>query len=340
MSFHMNTAFDKADTGCKPCKPPIPRSDTFMRSQATPTVFFADLPTMIFRRDYARVLRPQRSPQDFLNIDLKTPRLNDIHQHLWLAGLPGAARPLHRQKRLGRDLFITEDPDEHLVWVGTRLFIKPLPLYLFDYDYWQEHICPDESLYQSARGFLLSYAWLICYESDFNIAKDTGLLPKDVDWPGWIQFMDVFLDNIDFPTLDNINKRYHYGELRLTRLNAIYRFMPPSYSLRNLIRGYRSESTWYAAYFGHHFRWLLAVFAIFSVALSALQVGLATSALQNDRNFENASYGFVVAALVSIVACVSVPFFIWFLLFWYHLLSAFLTNKKQRLQGGRGVAVA
>ncbi|KAK1916951.1 hypothetical protein P3342_004507 [Pyrenophora teres f. teres] len=43
-----------------------------------------------------KVLRPNTEPFACLAFESKTPRLNDIHQHLWLAGLPAAARPLHR----------------------------------------------------------------------------------------------------------------------------------------------------------------------------------------------------------------------------------------------------
>ena len=53
-------------------------------------------------------------------------------------------------------------------------------------------------------------------------------------------------------------------------LNTIYKLMPPAHSLRNLIRGYnKAGSTWYNAFFGRHFKWTLAVFAVLSVLLFA-----------------------------------------------------------------------
>jgi hypothetical protein len=42
----------------------------------------------------------------------------------------------------------------------------------------------------------------------------------------------------------------------------------------------------YSAFFGRHFKWMLAVFAILSVFLSALQVGLATPMLQDGGEFQ------------------------------------------------------
>lgn len=308
--------------------PPISRTSPIKLSSLTPSLVNARLPAIVFRHDY--MLRPKQSLTDYLSLDLSTPRLNNIHQHLWLAGLPSAARPLHRQKLLGRSLLITENPDEHLVWVEKQSSIKPLPLYLLNYDYWAAHLCHSEDLYQSACGLLYSYAWLICHECDLDIAKDTALLPRDIEWSDWVVFMDIFLDHIDLVTLSDMNKRYQYGELRLTRLNTIYRFMPPSHSMRNFVHGYRAESTWYGAYFGRHFRWLLALFAIVSVTLSALQVGLATSALQDSRNFVNAAYGFTITALIIIATCVVALCFTWFVLFWYHLLSSCLNDKRTR----------
>ena len=182
---------------------------------------------------------------------------------------------------------ITEDPDEHLVWFEAQIFIKPLPDFLLDYDYLNDNLCSDQELYKSACGLLLSYAWLVRHQSDLDIAKEkeTRLLPKTIEWPNWVEFLEIFLDNVDVSTLSQVNKRYKYGELRLSRLNTIYRFIPLTYSIKNFIRGYRSGSTWYDAFFERHFKWMLAVFAILSVSLSALQVGLATSMLQIMDHF-------------------------------------------------------
>ncbi|KAH7385973.1 hypothetical protein BKA66DRAFT_461254 [Pyrenochaeta sp. MPI-SDFR-AT-0127] len=283
------------------------------------------LPAVVFNKDY--YIWPNKQVDLYLGLDLKTPRLNLVHKHLWLAGLPCAARPLHKQKLLGRSILITEDPDEHLIWFETQLFVKPLPEYLLDYDYWKEHLCLDESLHQSACGLLLSYAWLVCYKSDLEIAKEAGLLPRDIEWPEWAKFMECFLESVNLETLGNINKRYKYGELRLSRLNAIYRIVPPEYSLKNLIRGYQQGSTWYNAFFGRHFKWMLVVFATLSVLLSALQVGLATSTLQDNGPFQNVSYGLTVASLVTVAASIWVGFCAWLILFWYHLVSSWRNDR-------------
>ena len=305
--------------------PPISKCNPCQSSAATAPPYIPVFPAIIYQGNH--VIRPNKCPTDYLHVDLKTPRINAIHHHLWLAGLPDAARPLHRQRLLGRSIFVTEDPDEHLVWFEAQIFVKPLPVYLLDYDYWSKHLCSDEDLYQSACGLLLSYAWLVCHERDLVIAQDIGLLSKDIAWLDWVEFLDTFLDNINLVTLSDVSKRYKYGELRLSRLNTIYRLMPPTHSLKNLIRGYRAGSTWYNAFFGRHFKWILAVFAVLSVLLSALQVGLATSMLQNNGDFQQASYGFTITALVAVVSSVIVIFLVWMVLFWYHLLSSWWHDR-------------
>lgn len=282
--------------------------------------------------------RPNRGPSTFLDRDLRTPRLNDIYRHLWLAGLPNAARPLHRQVLLGRSILITEDPNEHLVWFETKIFIKPLPEYLLNCKFWDEFLCSDNGLYRSACGLLLSYAWLVRYQSDLNIAKESNLVPKTIEWPQWVAFMDHFLDGIDLQTLSDVDERYKYGELRLTRLNTIYRIFPPKFSAATFVRGYMSGSTWYNAFFERHFRWLIAVFAILSVLLSALQVGLATRMLQDDNTYHRAAYGCTIFVAAAIAASAVAVFAIWSMLFFYHLLST--RRYNQEVDRSRSIALS
>jgi hypothetical protein len=305
--------------------PPISNINPRRNPIATTDLSNSLFPAIVYQGHHR--IRPNKSPDVYVSLDLMTPRLNAVHHHLWLAGLPTAARPLHKQKLLGRSILLTEDPDEHLVWLEDQIFVKSLPDYLLDYDYWSEHLCSDDNLCQSACGLLLSYAWLVRHQSDLKIAHETGLLSKDITWPNWVQFLEAFLDNINLVTLGDVNQRYRYGELRLSRLNVIYRLTPPAYSLKNSIRGFRAGSTWCNAFFGRHFRWMLAVFATLSVLLSALQVGLATSELQNNGSFQRASYGFTIAALVAVLASAATFFVVWLGLFWYHLLSSWWYNR-------------
>ncbi len=282
-----------------------------------------NLPAAI--RDGASLLQIGHDLPRYLDLDLKTPKLDHIHHHLWLAGLPRCARSLHRQKLLGRKILITEDTNEHLVWVEERFFVKPLPSYLLSFDFWRDNLCAQEDLHKSACGLLLSYAWLVCHESDFRIATESGLLPNGIEWQQWTTLVADFLSGLDLHSLKNVSDRYKYGELRLTRLNKIYRLLV--LSPKHLVYGYMSASTWYKSFFSRNFAWLLAVFAYLTIILSALQVGLATSFLQGNETFQSASYGFAIASAVAVAGSVFAIFLIWLFLFTYHLFSAWRYDK-------------
>jgi hypothetical protein len=291
-----------------------------------------NLPAAI--RDGESLLQLGHDLPRYLDLELKTPKLDQIQSHLWLAGLPRCARSLHRQELLGRTIIITEDVNEHLVWVEERFFVKPLPQYLLSFEFWRENLCADVELHKSACGFLLSYAWLVCQESDYRIAMKLGLIPKAVEWEQWTKLVADFLGQIDLRSLKDVSDRYKYGELRLTRLNKIYRLI--LLSPKNLVYGYMSASTWYKSLFSRNFAWLLAVFAYLTVILSALQVGLATSVLQGSEAFQSASYGFAVTSVVAVAVSVFAIFLVWLFLFVYHVFSAWRNDRHVSRKRARG----
>jgi hypothetical protein len=168
-----------------------------------------------------RLLLPEEEYDLYLDVELETSKLDKIHQLLWLAGLPRCARPLHRQRLMNRTLVITENPDEHLVWHESRVFVKPLPEFLLSYEYWLHHLCTNKKRHRYACGLVLSYVWLVNYPSDLQIAKDSQLPPENIDWASWTAFLVDFLTQINPHTLHQVARRYQYGELRLTRLNLI-----------------------------------------------------------------------------------------------------------------------
>jgi hypothetical protein len=268
---------------------------------------------------------PQSSISTVLDQDLRTPALDKIYSHLWLAGLPKAARPIHRQILLGRTIVITENPNEHLVWNANRIFIKPLPEYLISHEFWTTEgscLIQDRSLYQAACGFLLSYCWLICTNSDLALARDVRLIPSSITWEEWALFVTDLLTRIDPETLDTVSKRYHFGELRLPRLNLIYRFAPSMFSGQNFMRGFMSEPLWTKAFLERNFAWLFSVFGFVTIVAGSMQVGLGTDSLHGSGKFQSASVGFTVASLIGVIASVLLVSVIWGFLTVYHVLRA------------------
>ncbi|KAI1503616.1 hypothetical protein F5X99DRAFT_374978 [Biscogniauxia marginata] len=238
------------------------------------------------------IVVPKLHP-DFLKQELSVKRLNDVQDCLWICGRPMPPRPLHHQVLISRDIAITENPELHLVWSKNRIFLKPIPSWLLEPDVWDAHIVRDADLAACARGFLFSYIALVAYESDFRLAKESGLLPYSTTWEAWRAFAKELLDNHCYAT---INPRYWYGELRLSRLNKIYRLRKGF-----IFRGY-STVTAHAVYVDlirDNFGTLATILGYVVIVLTAMQVGLGTEKLQSDEAFQNVSYGFTVFSMIA-----------------------------------------
>ncbi|KAI1749838.1 hypothetical protein F4782DRAFT_511711 [Xylaria castorea] len=283
-------------------------------------------------RQYSELFDPRKNVGAFLKNDLEPTRLNKISRHLWLAGLPRPARFLHRQHLLMRTVLPTESPDEHLVWHDTNIWVKPIPEYLLSFEFWEKEICDNETLYKSAYGLLLSYTWLIVHKSDHRIAVGAGLLPPEVDYDTWTAFAADLNFGDEYRTSFPVNERYEYGELRLSRLNHLYRLGAAGFSLRNIVFGFTSRSTRYPAFFQRNFGWVLAVFVYFTVLLSALQVALATEKLGTSVDFQNFARVIALLSLAFVLVAVAVMLLVWLFLFWFHLMSTIQFWKKTKSQ--------
>ena len=267
------------------------------------------------------------SIEQYIAWELDVSRLNKIHEHLWLAGRPMSARPLHRQVMLDRQIVVTEQADLHLVWQESRLFLKPLPEFLMDHSVWQNYICRNRRLYECASGFLLSYVWLICHRSDLEIANEKGLLCPKIEWHRWTAFSKSLLSRLDHTCLSNINIRYGYGELRLSRLNWIYRLSARTRSPTTFVRGYMYGYNRYSIFVQRNFAWLLVAFVYITIVLSAMQVGLATNRLSKDGRFQNASYGFSIFSILASLIGIIVITLVLSGLFAFHLLATVSFKK-------------
>ncbi|KAK7582825.1 hypothetical protein V3481_012123 [Fusarium oxysporum f. sp. vasinfectum] len=231
-----------------------------------------------------------------------------------------------------RTIYLTENPDEHLVWHDASIFIKPMPVYLLDYEFWEQDLCNDIALYGSAYGLLVSYVWLVRHPSDLRVASGAGLLPADIDWNDWVVFVTHLNVRLDSTMLCNVDRRYRYGELRLSRLNTLYRLGLAGFSLRNVVYGFMSGSVRYTTFFERNFGWILAVFVYITVVLSAMQVALATDRFSNSANFQQFSYGLALLSIAFVLAAVVIILFVWWSLFWFHLLSTMQYCKQAASQ--------
>lgn len=243
--------------------------------------------------------------QAFLNEDLLTPRTDRLYKYLWLVGKQDSSHisSITEQAVRGRRSIITEDPELHLVWYYDRVYVKPLPKYLLSYDFWNAAFASDQSPFhdeaereqalRAARGFLRSYAFLIRRKSDFALAIEQRLLPRTLTWSDFVAFAAICQRNI----CDNdVTPRYHYGELRLTRLNFWSRASLQGFTFKKVHHQYSDEI---ARFYGP----LLFVFAVFSTVLSAMQVTLNARQFLGPGSFTTTfSHASQVLSLVTLCA--------------------------------------
>lgn len=261
------------------------------------------------------------SISEWIDKEIQVPKLNQIHSSLWWAGRPGNIRPLHRQLMMHREVLITEDPALHLVWYEKTMYIKPLPEFLLCWQFYQDHICPDPSRAALAAGFLSTYLLLIPRRSDFRIAVKLGLLPDGLVWEQWRAFAASLHENLKHVLL---NKRYHYGELRLRRLNHIY-------LLSRLGLMYYSTYSQYDHFFSQNFAWCVLAFGFFTVILDAMQVVLSTS--ETPAAFDGAAYRFGVFAVVVVVCAATLITALFLGLFVYFLAITLRTKAADNREG-------
>lgn len=280
------------------------------------------------RGGFSVVAKPD--DEEYLRSELCLDRLNDIHSWLWIVGRPMSARPLHLQRIELREIFITEQMDLHLVWAPQQIYLKPIPRFLLDVEFWEKQLCRNEKLYACAMGFLLSYVSLIEHESDYRIAIEKHLLPPEVTWPQWILLVDQLLHS---PYSTFINKRFIYGELRLGRLTLIYRFT------KLQMRGYLNTCPTYAAFFRDNLNSLITLFATIAIVLSAFQLGLSTQQLENNHAFSSAAYAFSVFSIAAPLLAVASVLAALVGLFYYNLIVTLIYRRQRARRDAKAQAV-
>jgi hypothetical protein len=184
---------------------------------------------------------------EYIRKYLTTPKLDKIVPRLWLVGEKARVISSLSDQNRNRRIFITENPELHLVETSNKLFIKPVPKYLLSYSFWEYYICSETSPWseslrrdvaRAARGLLRSYLYLVRRRLDFNIATDssTRLLPNNIDYSSFIAFITNFGRTID----SDVSPRYTFGVLRLTRLNFLSEIAlwPNSFSTNTFYLGF------------------------------------------------------------------------------------------------------
>jgi hypothetical protein len=212
--------------------------------------------------------------------------LETMAPHMWLFSQQTSSNisPLHRQLVKNRRIIISEDPRLHLVWIGDRIFIKPLPAYMLSFDFWRSYLrCDPRSPQQrslvdiraAALGLLRSYALLIRYEADFAIATrpEARLIPGEASFWQLLHLLDAVKQNVDD---SQVSQRFAYGELRLSRLNFYGKFI-----LRR--RHFHRTHLQYSAYIAQFYGPVLFIVGFASIFLNAMQVEISVEDVAAGR---------------------------------------------------------
>jgi hypothetical protein len=228
--------------------------------------------------------------------ELLTRKLDNFSPHLWLVATQKSSHisSLHKQIVRGRQIVIAEDPELHLVWAYDRVYVKPIPKWLLSHTFWIAYICGHEELEKAAKGYLRSWYYLVRHKSDFAIAQENKLVPKREKYGAFMRFLEAFGRIPD----DEVTSRYHFGDLRLTRLNFYGKFFLGEWTFFKL---YGQYGPYFARFYGP----LLFVFGVLSVVLSAMQVGLAVEQVGVTGSwaaFAGTSRWVAIVTLVIVVA--------------------------------------
>lgn len=125
-----------------------------------------------------------------------------------------------------------------------------------------------------------------------NRTRSGSLVPKEVTWPLFCQFLARFNDIMD----NEVSGRYHYGEIRLTRLN----YYAPILLGRS---HYQRVNHQYRAYFARIQGPVMSAFAFFSILLNCMQVSLAASDF--DERYSSALLFACCYCLSTLIGCVT-----------------------------------
>lgn len=278
---------------------------------------------MQFRVPFSKIEELVTNPEqsvtaDVMKADLSMEELNCVHRWLWIVGSLGNISPLHHQKVLLREVIATESSRMHLVWFDRFIYIKPLPDYMLHFAHYDAIICKDrgDDLHSLVIGFLLTYMRLIQSPIDIAIAKELHLIPTTITWKAWALFRESIIKHT---ANDEVNKRYQFGELRLSRLNLIWRF-----TRRGLT--YFTVHREYSTYFDQYFSLLITVFAFVAVILTAMQVIVGIEPI--DDRLRNTCYQFSIMVLVGVCICFAYIGLVFALMFFYNLAVTRIVHAR------------
>ncbi|KAL8819764.1 MAG: hypothetical protein Q9191_007662 [Dirinaria sp. TL-2023a] len=182
-----------------------------------------------------------------------------------------------------------------------------------------------------------SYSYLVYSGIDFKLAVEKGLLPSDtrtaagedkITWNSFARLIASFEKYGD----EDVSPRYHYGELRLSRLNFYSRIFLGKLTFHHI------DAQW-GAFLNRAIAPFIVVFAVVAVILNAMQVELAVQNCNKVQSswakFANASKWLAVVVLIFVMLVIVFISVLITFMFFHDLWFAknVMRGKKKNLPG-------
>lgn len=192
------------------------------------------------------------------------------------------------------------------MWYYERIFVKPIPVYFLSAEFWSYLRDADKSVYRAAVGFMRSYYHLIQYELDYDVACEKNLIPRGGQGggkhPTYAEFCR-FIEQFEKVANSEVCRRYHYGELRLTRINH-------ATLLRKGKLAYFHIFPQWGSYLQHFFAPIILVLGGASVIMNGMQVNLNAQEMLESKgpwkSFVKAALYFPAVTIILIAAVMGI----------------------------------
>ncbi|KAM4063708.1 hypothetical protein HRG_006831 [Hirsutella rhossiliensis] len=213
--------------------------------------------------------------------------------------------PLHHNKAHDRKVVVDEHPGLHLLWYYDRIFIKPIPAYFYSKVFWDYLETADPQVHKAALGFMRSYYFLIQYQIDFNQACEMSLVPKKPRQGNHPTYEEFYAFIAQFKDVDDVHtcRRYHFGELRLTRIDKAVMLFSGHLAYFHIYPQWGS-------FLKHIFAPLFTIFAVVSVVQVALAAQQITSGSTSSdwKAFISVTLFFPIGIMCLVVVVVAAGF--------------------------------
>jgi len=131
-----------------------------------------------------------------------------------------------------------------------------------------------------------------------QLAQEYNLITSNLDYRAWTEFTRTTLSILDPDDFDTMEKRFRYGELRLNRLDTIYRYSPQDLSISSMLQGFPHALTESYVPYMDQYNNAVSAFGIIVIILSAFNLSLSAHSKSPDPDLQQAAYGFAISAMV------------------------------------------